>query len=241
MLFRPKSDKDFTLTLAPALAPPPKSPAMSTGSAFSDENTAYVPFLSSAKDAKSVRDQTGGQPTTTTVHRSDSQDSPQTPLYEEDQSQPLEDFPRITYTGEGWDMFMRLPNKKKITGQRFWKKVFVKVGFHNDVPAVQIYTNKGDKDPFQEIPLQPCYSVSEISAQQFDQFGKVFTLKLQYIFYKERPGVRPGQISKAGRLSDKLTQFAAYAIQGDYAGVKEFGSDLKKLGAPIEHSPQVNN
>lgn len=76
-------------------------------------------------------------------------------------------------------------------------------------------------------------------AQQFDQYGKVFTLKLQYIFYKERPGIRPGQIGKAGRLSDKLTQFAVYAIQGDYSGVKEFGSDLKKLGAPIEHSPQV--
>lgn len=132
---------------------------MSTGSAFSDENTAYVPFLSSAKDSKSKE---GGAPTTA-VHRSDSQDSPQTPLYEEDQSQPLEDFPRINYVGDGWEMFMRLPNKKKITGQRFWKKVFVKVGFQNDIPVVQIYNNKGEKDPFQEIPLQPCYSVSEIS------------------------------------------------------------------------------
>jgi len=38
-----------------------------------------------------------------------------------------------------------------------------------------------------------------------------------------------------------LSQFAAYAIQGDYQGVKEFGSDLKKLGLPVEHGAQVRN
>lgn len=51
---------------------------------------------------------------------------------------------------------------------------------------------------------------------------------------------RPGQVTKAERITNKLSQFAAYAIQGDYQGVKEFGSDLKKLGLPVEHAPQVN-
>jgi hypothetical protein len=51
--------------------------------------------------------------------------------------------------------------------------------------------------------------------------------------------VRPGQIGKASRLSSKLSAFAAYAITGDTSGVKEFGSDLKKLGLPLEHAPQV--
>jgi len=76
-------------------------------------------------------------------------------------------------------------------------------------------------------------------AQQFDQYGKIFTIKLQYVFYKERPGVRPGQVTKAERITNKLSQFAAYAIQGDYQGCKEFASDLKKLGMPVEHAPQV--
>lgn len=93
---------------------------------------------------------------------------------------------------------------------------------------------------FSELPLQGCYSVSEISAQPFDQFGKIFTIKLQYILYKERPGVRPGQVTKAERITNKLSQFAAYAIQGDYQGVKEFGSDLRKLGLPVEHHPHVS-
>lgn len=137
-------------------------------------------------------------------------------------------------------MQLRQPNKKKITGQRFWKKIFVHLVYQADTPVLQLFNNKGDKDPFQELPLLACYSVSEIGAQQFDQYGKIFTVKLQYIFYKERPGVRPGQVTKAERLTNKLSQFAAYAIQGDYQGVKEFGSDLKKLGLPVEHAPQIS-
>ncbi|KAH9632814.1 hypothetical protein HF086_016295 [Spodoptera exigua] len=168
-------------------------------------------------------------------------EGPPTPLFDEDVSQPLEDFPRTKYTGPGWEMHLRQPNKKKITGQRFWKKIFVRVALVGDNPVVQLYNSAADKEPFQELPLQACYSVSDIGAQQFDQFGKIFTVKLQYVFYKERPGVRPGQVTKAERITNKLSQFAAYAIQGDYQGVKEFGSDLRKLGLPVEHAPQLRD
>lgn len=74
--------------------------------------------------------------------------------------------------------------------RRFWKKIFVRLSYQGDNPVVQLYNAATDKEPFQELPLQACYSVSEIGAQQFDQFGKIFTVKLQYVFYKERPGVR---------------------------------------------------
>lgn len=53
-----------------------------------------------------------------TMQRTDSQETPPTPLFDEDVSQPLEDFPRIKYDGPGWEMHLRQPNKKKITGQR---------------------------------------------------------------------------------------------------------------------------
>ena len=32
--------------------------------------------------------------------------------------------------------------------------------------------------PHQELPLQPCYSISDISMQQYDQFGKIHTMKV---------------------------------------------------------------
>nr|XP_016944287.1 protein stoned-B isoform X1 [Drosophila suzukii] len=233
VVIRPKAEG--TGVVAPQLAPPPPpvrvanqahttSPPGSTVNPFEDVSGFPAP---------------GPLPVDgTAMKRTDSQDTPQTPLYDEDVSQPLEEFPRLHYVGPGWEMQLRQPNKKKITGQRFWKKIFVRLVVQNDVPVVQLLNQAGDKQPFQELPLQPSYSVSEIGAQQYDQFGKIFTMKLQYIFYKERPGVRPGQVTKAERITNKLTKFAQYAIAGDYEGVKEFGSDLKKLGLPVEHAPQ---
>ncbi|XP_016953857.1 protein stoned-B isoform X1 [Drosophila biarmipes] len=226
VVIRPKAEG--TEVVAPQLAPPPPPARVAnqaqTVNPFEDVSGFPAP---------------GPPPTDgTAMKRSDSQDTPQTPLYDEDVSQPLEEFPRLHYVGPGWEMQLRQPNKKKITGQRFWKKIFVRLVVQNDVPVVQLLNQAGDKQPFQELPLQPSYSVSEIGAQQYDQFGKIFTMKLQYIFYKERPGVRPGQVTKAERITNKLTKFAQYAIAGDYEGVKEFGSDLKKLGLPVEHAPQ---
>lgn len=54
-----------------------------------------------------------------TVARRDSEDSPVTPLFDEDQSVPLEVFPRVEYSGQVWEMQLRQPNKKKITSQRY--------------------------------------------------------------------------------------------------------------------------
>ncbi|KAG5683779.1 hypothetical protein PVAND_013043 [Polypedilum vanderplanki] len=224
-----KPKVDFDYGIAPALAPPSqKSPY--SGSAYSEDSSPRVnPFDKGFEEQIPKMQQ----------ERRDSDDSgPGTPLFDDDVSQPLEDFPRIYYTGPGWEMQLRQPNKKKITGQRFWKKVFIRLVFQGDNPIIQLLNKDTDKEPFQELPLQGCYSVSEISAQQFDNFGKIFTVKLQYVFYKERPGVRPGQVSKAERITSKLSMFAKYAIEGDYQGVKEFGSDLKKLGMPVEHAPQ---
>ena len=42
------------------------------------------------------------------------------PLFEEDTTQPLEPFPRITHDGkDGWEFFIRHPPKKKLTAQRY--------------------------------------------------------------------------------------------------------------------------
>ncbi|XP_030763602.1 LOW QUALITY PROTEIN: protein stoned-B-like [Sitophilus oryzae] len=234
VVIRPKTEDAFS-GITPILAPPPAQ----TQVAFSDTSPRFNPF-DQQTDVTAAVPQDQAVPFSTELKRSDSQESPSTPLFDDDTSQPLEDFPRIKYNGEGWEMHLRQPNKKKITGQRFWKKVLLKLQYQQDCVLLQLYNQQSDKDPFQELPLQPCYSVSEIGAQQYDQFGKIFTIKLQYIFYKERPGVRPGQVKKAERITNKLSQFAAYAIQGDYQGVKEFGSDLKKLGLPVEHAPQVS-
>ncbi|XP_022113235.2 protein stoned-B [Pieris rapae] len=218
----------------PALAPPPRPQIV-------PDSPRANPFDKSAIDTLQQQFQ-AERPESGRGRSGSGGETPPTPLFDDDVSVPLEDFPRTTYAGPGWEMHLRQPNKKKITGQRFWKKVWVRVvgAGTGESPAVQVLAAAGDREPLHELPLQACYSVSDIAAQQFDQFGKIFTVKLQYVFYKERPGVRPGQVTKAERITNKLSQFAAYAIQGDYQGVKEFGSDLRKLGLPVEHAPQVS-
>ena len=163
------------------------------------------------------------------------------PLYDDDTSQPLVAFPRVNDQCPGWEMYIRHPPKKKMTAQRFWKKIYVRLVMQQgDVPCVQLFDTKESKDAFQELPLQPAYSLSDISHQVFDQYSKIFTLKLQYIFYKERAGIRPGQVSKMQKLTGKLGFLAKAVEDADYQGVKEFASDMKKLGVPLEHAPQVS-
>ena len=75
----------------------------------------------------------------------------------------------------------------------------------------------------------------------FDQYSKIFTLKVQFVSYKERAGIRPGQISKLEKLTGKIGRLAKAVEDADLKGVKEFGSDMKKLGMPLEHAPQVSH
>ena len=167
-------------------------------------------------------------------------ESPDSILFEADTSKPLDQWPGLTYDGDGWEMFIRHPPKKKITAQRYWKKVWVRIVMQADTPAVLLFNHKDDKDPIQELPLQAAYSLSEISHQVFDQFTKVFTIKLQYIFYKERAGIRPGQVTKMQKLTDKIGMLAKAVEDADLKGVKNFASDMKKLGVPLEHAPQIS-
>jgi hypothetical protein len=48
------------------------------------------------------------------------------------------------------------------------------------------------------------------------------------------------QISKMQRLAGKVGFLAKAVEDADYEGVKEFASDMKKLGVPLEHAPQVS-
>jgi len=198
----------------------------------------------------------GGQFVIPMTHSDDEGDynKPDTPLYDEDTSYVLEEYP-TKYEGPGWDMMLRYPPKKKLTSNRFWKRIFVKLA---QVPvaldaksakqsqettepqqfciALQIYDKPDDKKPMQEIPIQATYTVSEISSQQFDQFGKIFTIKLQYIFYKERVGVRQGQLARfmhSGHIGSSTTS------GGHGVDPISIGS-IKRMGAPIEHSPQIS-
>lgn len=127
----------------------------------------------------------------TKMAKTDSSETPPTPLFDEDVSQPLEPFPRSNYTGAGWEMQIRYPIRKKFTGQRwvqncnqansallsrecdlqtlicyigrFWKKVFVKLTYQGETPHLELVSKDDGKETLlHEWPLQPCYVISDI-------------------------------------------------------------------------------
>lgn len=71
------------------------------------------------------------------------------PLYDEDDTEPLTDFPE-KFVGEGWELMVRYPIKKKIMGDRYWKPCFVRIKDN----MLQLCNSKTEPKPFMEVLLQ---------------------------------------------------------------------------------------
>ncbi|XP_022656537.1 protein stoned-B-like isoform X5 [Varroa destructor] len=222
------------------LLPPPKSPSRQAG--YQVQPDRFNPFdkgsmkaaktadeelfnafedalLSEGQDGKDGKEDVGPPPALgDSAAKQTGPLSPSTPLYDEDISQPLSEWKPKVDVSQGWDFYLRWPNKKKFTGNRYWKPVHVKFA---DTTILWVMNKRDDSDPIQEVPLQGCYSLSEMAHQQFDQFKKIFTIKLQYTFYKETVGVRKGQIAKV--MSGQVNSMGSVA----------------KLGLPLQHVPQL--
>ncbi|XP_013388524.1 uncharacterized protein LOC106157435 [Lingula anatina] len=117
--------------------------------------------------------------------------------------EPLEDyFPSAE--GKVWKLLLRQPGKKtknlvnrlpgKLPGstKRSWRNVWVKLVPGKDGKTlIRLHdSDKTDARAFQEVPLLPIYDFSGINLQQYDQYGKIHTVKLQQITFKERPGIK---------------------------------------------------
>lgn len=143
----------------PKLLPPPKTPTKAFDTPASRFNPFDKDFLDNTEVSKAAERsfpaiELEEEPVPALgeagVHKSDSVETPLSPLFDEDTSQPLEIFPK-PYDKEGWEMVLRQPNKKKLTGNRFWKKIFVKLSENS---VLQLFNKADDKLPFQELPLQ---------------------------------------------------------------------------------------
>ena len=67
----------------------------------------------------------------------------------------------------------------------------------------------------------------------------LFRETFRYRSFIPHPHLHPCAL-QAERITKKLGQFAISAWEGDYDRVKEFASDVRKLGMPVEHAPQIS-
>ncbi|XP_063958293.1 stonin-2-like [Lytechinus pictus] len=119
----------------------------------------------------------------------------------------------------GWPLKLRVPDKKRIAGSRSWQPIHVKLAEGN---ILQLYYDRTRKEPFRELPLQSNYEISHPNLQQFDYKGKIHTIKLLYISYKEKRRVSAKsmyekeshleELMKLGSLDFKVFQSFVFTI-----------------------------
>ncbi len=147
------------------------------------------------------------------------------------EAHPLPPF-HEPFAGDGWRVLLRHPMKKKLStlGNRYWKPVYVRLHYEKASPIVKVYHNDTDAEHFHELHLQPAYNICDMGLQTFDQFGKCHTFKIQYVFYRERVGV------KADRITPTLSDLTRVR---DLKSLKDL-VHRPKTTMILDHAPQAS-
>ncbi|XP_077095309.1 stonin-2 isoform X4 [Siphateles boraxobius] len=89
---------------------------------------------------------------------------------------------------EGWPMLLRIPEKKNIMSSRHWGPIFVRL---TNSGKLQLFYEKGLEKPFKEFQLNSQHEISEPKLQNYDENGRVHTISLDNVVYKEKRKIQP--------------------------------------------------
>ena len=92
---------------------------------------------------------------------------------------PLTEYPEKP-TNKTWPVLLRYPDTKRKLRARVWRPVVIKL----EGSILQVYEEHDRSAPFREVSLQCFYSLTKPTLQQYHG-GKVHTVKLLYVKYKE--------------------------------------------------------
>ena len=98
----------------------------------------------------------------------------------EETLEPLDAFYPAWDGKTGWNMFLRTPLRKKLTQNRAWKAVFVRLSEEKDAARIRVYTSESETTCLHEMTLGPTFALRQMQLQQFDQYTKCHTVKLQH-------------------------------------------------------------
>ncbi|XP_051503044.1 stonin-2-like isoform X2 [Myxocyprinus asiaticus] len=89
---------------------------------------------------------------------------------------------------EGWPMLLRIPEKKNIMSSRHWGPIFVRL---TNSGQLQLFYEKGLDKPFREFQLNSQHEISEPKLQNYDENGRVHTVSIDHVVYKEKRKIQP--------------------------------------------------
>jgi len=147
----------------------------------------------------------------------------------EEDLEPLDPFYPPWDGKTGWSMFLRTPLKKKLTQNRAWKPVYVRLCEEKDATRVRVYTSETESTCLHELTLGPTFALREMQLQQFDQYTKCHTVKLEHVFYVEKLALKSDRIAPTLRDVTKVR---------DLKGLKDL-VHKPKTTMLLSHSPQA--
>ncbi|XP_042548532.1 stonin-2 [Dipodomys spectabilis] len=94
----------------------------------------------------------------------------------------------VSQPRDGWSMMLRIPEKKNIMSSRHWGPIYIKL---TDSGFLQLYYEQGLEKPFREFKLEICHDVSEPRLQNYDENGRIHSLRIDRVTYKEKKKYQP--------------------------------------------------
>ncbi|XP_041928627.1 stonin-2 isoform X2 [Alosa sapidissima] len=89
---------------------------------------------------------------------------------------------------DGWPMLLRIPEKKNIMSSRHWGPIFVRL---SDSGTLKFFYEKGLEKPFKVFQLTANHELSEHKLQNYEENGRVHTLSIDHVVYKEKRKIQP--------------------------------------------------
>ncbi|XP_045143880.1 stonin-2 [Echinops telfairi] len=96
--------------------------------------------------------------------------------------------PALSQPRAGWPMMLRIPEKKNIMSSRHWGPIFIKL---TESGYLQLYYEQGLEKPFREFKLELCHEISEPRLQNYDENGRIHSLRIDRVTYKEKKKYQP--------------------------------------------------
>ncbi|XP_038629510.1 stonin-2 isoform X1 [Scyliorhinus canicula] len=146
---------------------------------FTDDSMLYCSHLEALNQLKQTQVMDPDQPDSPPLYDD--------PLYSPETESCTFSFNHLQPKG-GWPMMLRIPEKKNIMSSRHWGPICVKM---LDNACLQLFYEKGLEKPFREVQLLPCHELSELKLQNFDENGKIHTIRIDQVLYKEKRKYHP--------------------------------------------------
>ncbi|XP_020633437.3 stonin-2 isoform X1 [Pogona vitticeps] len=89
---------------------------------------------------------------------------------------------------DGWLMMLRIPEKKNIMSSRHWGPIYVKL---TESGNLQLFYEKGLEKPFREFKLEINHEISEPKLQNYDENGRIHSVRIDRTTYKEKKKYQP--------------------------------------------------